>query len=52
MLADLAWLLANPNLDWQRAMELADKANCQRPLLLAASLAKTIIRHARSGIAK
>jgi hypothetical protein len=38
-LADVAWLLnANPDLDWQYAMKLADESKCQRPLLLAASL--------------
>ena len=48
-LADVAWLLdANPHLDWQFAMKLADESSCQRPLLLAASLVARGLRRARA----
>lgn len=44
-LADVAWLLnANANFEWQLAMELADESNCQRPLLLLASLVQSVFQ--------
>ena len=44
-LADVAWLLsASPNFDWRLTMGLADESNCQRPLLLAASLLENVFQ--------
>lgn len=44
-LADVAWLLsANKKFDWQLAMKLAAESDCQRPLLLAASLVQDVFQ--------
>jgi hypothetical protein len=42
--ADLAWLLrANPDLGWRNVLHLARETNCERPVLLAASLVHEVM---------
>jgi hypothetical protein len=44
-LADIAWLLwTHPDSDWRKVLNLARETNCERPVLLAASLVHEVMK--------